>query len=165
MSNLISGAIDIRLLIESGLMTILLARIVWLWPHGRLTQPGDWSSKERFWGRVSAWAWMGAAVFSGLAAAYTATRVPWVDNFSVLLGQPPVVNGRPSWTESTASYLFGWPLAFGIVGAAMTDPWTLGHMTFRGPRELVLRFLPAMAACVTLYSIWRSIGALSAAIR
>jgi hypothetical protein len=157
MSNLISGAIDLRLLIESALMIILLGRILWLWPHGQLTQPEDWSSKERFWGRVTAWAWMGAAIFSGLAAVYTATRVPWVDNFSVLLG--------PGWTESTTSYLFSWPLSFGIVGAAMPDPWTLGHIRFRGSRELVLRFLPAMAACVTFYSIWRSIGALSATVR
>jgi hypothetical protein len=164
-SALFSGTTDIRLWIGSILVAVLLTRIAWLWPRGGLSQPEDWSSAERFWGRVSSWTFALAALLSGLTAAYAATRVPWVDNFSALLGMPAVVNGRPTWFQSTASYLFIFPLSLGVLAGAMTDPWTLQRISFRGPRDLVLRAAPVFALIAATYSIWHSVVALSAAVR
>ena len=88
----------------------------------------------------------------------------WVGNFPALLGVPPVVHGRHTWPQSTASYLFTFPAVLGAFASWMTDPWGVERMGFRGQREVALRVLPLIALIGAGYSMWRSIGALSAAM-
>jgi hypothetical protein len=51
--------------VRSILVAVLFAGIAWLCKGG-LTQPADWSSAERYWGRVAALAWAVADVALGL---------------------------------------------------------------------------------------------------
>jgi hypothetical protein len=105
-----------------------------------------------------------AAIAAGVMAAYVATRVPWIDNFTGLLGRPPIVHGRPTLSQPTGAYLFGTPLHIALAAIALTDPLALRIMRFRGPRGLVLRVIPLIALALAVYSISVSIGALAAAI-
>ena len=165
MGSWFTGILDIPLWVMVAVLAVFLPRIIWFWCHGRLSQPADWSPAERMWGRIAACTFAIAAVVCGLTAAYVATRVPWVENLPGLLGRPTVVNGKPTWQQSTASYLFLGPAALGAFAAWMTDPWGVERMSFRGPRDIALRVLPAIALIAAAYSMWCSIGALSAAIR
>jgi hypothetical protein len=143
---------------------LLLVRLVWLWHGGRLVQPADWTVDERFYGRVAAAGMAIAALAAGVTAAYVATRVPWVGDFTGLLGRPPIVHGRPTLSEPTGTYLFGTPLRMALAAIALTDPVALRILRFRGSRDLVLRALPLMALALAAYSIAVSIGALTAAV-
>jgi hypothetical protein len=160
-----TGLLDIPLWLMLAVIAVFVPRIVWFWRDGRLSQPVDWSPAERFSGRLAVRAFAIAALASGLTAAYVATRIPWVENFSALLGMPAVVHGRPTWPQSTASYLFAVPAALGAFASWMADPWGVEHMTFRGSREAALRVLPLIASIAAGYSMWRCISALSAAVR
>jgi hypothetical protein len=155
---------NVELWVLAPLVGSLVVRLAWLWQRGRLVQPADWTADERFYGRLAAAGMAMAALAAGLTAAYVATRVPWVDNFTGLLGRPPIVNGRPTLSQSTGSYLFGTPLRMALAAIALTDPVALRIMTFRGSRDLVLRGLPLIALALTVYSISVSIGALAAAV-
>jgi hypothetical protein len=146
------------------LVGLLGMRLAWLWLGGRLDQPADWTADERFYGRLAAAGMAMAALAAGLTAAYVATRVPWVDNFTGLLGRPPIVNGRPTLSQSTGSYLFRTPLGMALAAIALTDPVGLRFVSFRGPRDLVLRALPLIGLALAAHSISVSIGALAAAV-
>ena len=145
------------------LVGLLVARLAWLWQGGRLVQPVDWTADERFYGKLAAASMAIAAIAAGVMAAYVATRVPWIDNFTGLLGRPPIVHGRPTLSQPTGAYLFGTPLRIALAAIALTDPLALRIMRFRGPRDLVLRVIPLIALALAVYSINVSIGALAAA--
>ena len=103
---------------------VLVARIVWFWAKGELSQPAEWSSTERWLGRFAAWCFAAGSLVSGLAAGYVAMRVPWADDLPVLLSNPPkVVAGKEPMPVSTAAYLFSLPLGLAVSAAALTDPW------------------------------------------
>jgi hypothetical protein len=63
-----------------------------------------------------------AALAAGVTAAYVATRFPWTDNFTGLLGRPPIVHGRPTLSQPTGAYLFGTPLRVALASIALSDP-------------------------------------------
>jgi hypothetical protein len=153
---------DIPLLAMSTILIALVARIVWL--RDRLKQPVDWSPEERRHGRILAWSLAAAALISGLVAAYVAARVPWVDNLPAMFPDAPhVVAGREPLHISTAWYLFSEPVGLGLFGAWLTDPWAVARLSFRGPRDLVLRTFPLFAFGLGLHAVWKSIHALRAA--
>jgi hypothetical protein len=144
------------------ILVILALRIGYCGARGTLTQPEDWSAVEKKSGRWSAWAFALASLVSVLIAGYVATRVPWVDNLPALLGRPQVVSGRPTWAQSTWPYLFTFPISPGLLAAVVTDPWTNRLISFRGPRDLILRAAPAFALAGAIFSIWHSLVALAA---
>jgi hypothetical protein len=144
------------------LVGLLVARLAWLRQGGRLVQPADWTADERLYGRLAAASMAIAALAAGVTAAYVATRVPWTDNFTALLGRLPIVHGRPTLSQPTGAYLFGTPLRVALASIALTDPWALRMQTFRGPRGLVLRVVSVIALGLAAYSISVSIGALAA---
>ena len=156
--------LDIQVLVFSAALAVLGARIAWLWSAGRLSQPADWSAAERLWGRLAAAVIAIPALASGVTAGYVATQVPWVADLPRLFAVPPaVVAGRHPMPISTASYLFTMPLGLGLVAAMLTDPWGVTVMRFKGPRDLVLRALPLIGLVLAVWSISRSLDALSAA--
>jgi hypothetical protein len=153
--------LDIQTLVLSAALGALGARIAWLWFAGRLSQPTNWSAAECRWARFAAAGLAIAALASGVTAGYVATQVPWVADLPTLLAAPPAVVKQPP--ISTASYLFTMPLALGFFAAMLTDPWGATMMRFRGRRDLVLRALPLIGLVLAVWSISRSIDALSAA--
>jgi hypothetical protein len=162
---LFTHLLDAWLVFLSAAFCVLIVRIGWFSSRGELLLPQDWSPAERFWGRLAASGLGLAALVCGLTAVYVAMRVPWVENFPALLANPPkVVAGREPAHISTASYLFAMPVALGVCAAMLTDPWGSGVITFRGPRALALRVLPAIGLAVCGMSLWRSVEALSAAL-
>jgi len=155
---------NMQLWLLGPLVGLLVVRLAWLWQGGRLVQPADWTADERFYGRLAAVSTAIAALAAGVTAAYVATRVPWIDNFTGLLGRPPIVHGRPTMSQPTGSYLFGTPLHLALVAIALTDPWALRMLRFRGPRDVVLRLFPLIALAFAAYSISVSIDALAVAV-
>jgi hypothetical protein len=152
---------DIGLLAMSAILLVLTGRILWL--RDRLEQPADWSENERYYGRRLAWSFAIAAVVSGVIALYVASCVPWVENLPALLANPPqIVAGREPHHISTAAYLFTMPVALGLCAASLTDPRVVQMLSFRGPRDLVLRAFPLFAFGLCIYAVSRSLAALSA---
>ena len=153
---------DLGLLAMSAILLVLTGRILWL--HDRLEQPADWSEAERHYGRRLAWSFAIAALVSGAIALYVASYVPWVENLPALLADPPkIVAGREPHHISTATYLFTMPVALGLGAASLTDPRVVRNLSFRGPRDLVLRAFPLLAFGLCIYSASHSLAALSAA--
>jgi len=154
--------LDLWLLFLSAVLVILIVRAFWL--SDQLGFPMDWNVAEKRLGRVVAFAFAAAAISSITVAAYVASVVPWVENFPALLSHPPqIVAGRQPAHISTAAYLFLIPVGLGVAAGLLTDPWGRKRLHFRGSRDLSLRALPVVAIVLGVYSIYRSIDALSAA--
>jgi len=150
----------------AAVQAVLLMRLAWFWVNGRLSQPADWNSTERYLGRQAAIAFAVGAVVSGSTAIYVAMRVPWVDNLPALLSDPPhAVAGREPLAISTAAYLFTIPLALAVFAAILTDPTLAARMRFKGlqSRAVNMRVTIVLALLATAYSVWHSIGVLTAA--
>jgi hypothetical protein len=152
---------DLPLLAMSAILLVLTGRILWL--HDRLEQPADWSKAERHYARRLAWSFAIAALASGVIALYVALCVPWVENLPALLADSPaIVAGKVPHQISTAAYLFMMPVALGLGAASLTDPRVVKTLSFRGPRDLVLRAFPLVALGLCIHSISQSLAALSA---
>lgn len=153
---------DLWLILLSMLLIVLIGRAVWL--RERLSFPPDWSVDEQRFACTAVFAFAAAACGSAAVATYTASIVPWVENFPALLPHPPqIVAGREPTHISTVFYLFAIPIGLGVVAGMLIDPWANRRLSFRGPRDLVLRLSPLLAVGLGYYSISRSIEALSAA--
>jgi hypothetical protein len=150
---------DIWLGFLTAALVVLLIRITWFWSAGRLSQPPEWNATERYWGRLVAGAFTAGALVSGITAVYVATRVPWVDNLSSLLGPHQAV------AMSTAAYLFLLPLSLAVFAAMHIDAWGVRQIRFKGAlsRTANMRAAILIGLFGAAYSIWFSIGALSAA--
>jgi hypothetical protein len=155
------GLLDLWLIMLSVLLIMLVGRAVWL--RERLSFPPDWSVDEQRFANTAILAFAAAACISAAAATYAASLVPWVENFPALLPHPPqTVAGRAPAHISTWFYLFAIPVSLGVVAGVLIDPWANRRLSFRGPRDLVLRLAPLLAIGLGYYSISRSIEALSA---
>jgi hypothetical protein len=151
---------DIWLWFLTATLVVLLIRMTWFWSAGRLSGHPEWTATERHWGRLVAGAFAAGALVSGITAVYVATRVPWVDNLSSLLAQAP-----QGVAMSTAAYLFSLPLSLAVFAAMHIDPWGVRQIRFKGAlsRTANMRAAILIGLFGAAYSIWLSIGALSAA--
>jgi hypothetical protein len=154
--------VDLWLMFLCVLLVALITRAIWL--RDRLGFPPDWNADEQHYAQIATFAFVAAALASAAVATYAASIVPWVNDLPSLTSHPPqLVRGRAPAPISTASYLFGIPVTLGVVAGMLVDPAANRRLSFRGPRDIVLRLCPLLAIGFAAYSIWRSIDALSAA--